>query len=645
MFDLFRSREKSVRYLLGALLGVVALSMVITLVPGYGGGWGRSSSDPTILAEIGDETVTATEVRQFMAREMKGNAIPKGMESVYIPMLVQQMVAQRAVAYQARRMGFSVTDAQLADVVKSLVPQLFEGGKFVGNEVYSAMLAQQNMTIAQFESVVRQQTLESRLQSLALEGIVVTPAEVEEEYRRRNEKVKVAYFGISPELFKNKVTATPADVQEFYTKNKAAYQVPEKKSFLIFAIEEAKLAAGIQISDADLQRAYAQNQDRFRTPERVKARHILLKTMDKSAVELGLIQKKADDLLKQIKSGGNFAELAKKNSEDVSSAVKGGDLDWIVKGQTVPEFEQSAFSLKPGEISGLVKTQYGFHIIQAQAHEAAHLKPFEEVKAELRLEMARAQVFDKMQRLADQLHAALVRSAAEGEKLAAANGITPVKAEKVGAGDPVQEVGVNPQFNEAVSGLPKNGVTPVVQIGQNKLVVAQVTEIFAAHPAELADVEKQVRENLLGQKAQQMAQDKIKEANAKLASLNGDLAALAKQFGAELKTSELVNREGAIMGLGSASTIDQAFSKNVGDVVGPILAPGGTFYCKVVEKAPADLIQLAVQREAMVTQIKSRRSAERVEMFREGIVNELVKQKKVKIHDDNIKKLLAGYRS
>jgi peptidyl-prolyl cis-trans isomerase D len=645
MFDLFRSREKSVRYLLGALLGLVALSMVITLVPGYGGGWGGSSGDPTVLAEIGDEKITATEVRQFLARELRGNQIPKGMEQFYLPMIVQQLVGRKAIAYQAERMGLKVTDEQLAKIVQSLLPQLFEGGKFAGKDMYAQMLAQQNMSIPQFESLLRADSLRSRLESLAVEGIVVTPAEIEAEYRRRNEKIKIAYFGVNQDLFKGKVSATPAEVEEYFKQNQKSYTVPEKRSYLVFPIEEAKVAATIQVSDADLQRVYAQQQDRFRTPERVRARHILLKTTDKPPAEVAAIEKKAQDLLKQARGGADFAALATKNSEDTGSAVKGGDLDFLTRGQTVPEFEKAAFTLKPGQISDLVKTMYGFHIIKVESKEEARLRPFAEVKNELAAETSRGQVFDKMQSIADQIRAALVKSAPEAEKIATANGITPVRVDKAGPGDPIQEVGINPQFNEGVAGLPVNGVSPIVQIAQNKLVVAQVTEIVPTRPAGFADVEKQVREALLARKGQDMVQQKIAEATAKLKSINGDLAGLARQMGAEVKTSELVTREGAITGMGAATVADEGFSRNAGDVFGPVVTPNGSFYCKVVEKQPADLVQLAAQRADMLFQIKSRRSRERAELFADGVVQSLIKQKKVKIYEDNVKKLVAAYRS
>ena len=133
--------------------------------------------------------------------------------------------------------------------------------------------------------------------------------------------------------------------------------------------DQAKLEAGVNPTDADLQRIYTQNQEAFRTPERVKVRHILLKTQGKPAGRRSQASRpRREDLLKQIKGGADFAELAKKNSEDPGSAANGGDLgDWITHGQMVPEFDKAAFTLKPGQTSDLVKTQYGYHIVQVLA--------------------------------------------------------------------------------------------------------------------------------------------------------------------------------------------------------------------------------------------------------------------------------------
>lgn len=643
MFDLFRSRERSVRYLLGALLLLVAASMVITLVPGYGTGW-AGASDPTVLAEVGDHRITVQDVRKIIQREVKGS-IPEGMASVYVPSIVQQLVALRATALQAERMGFRVTDEELAQTVRELYPQLWPGGTFAGRDAYAQFLASQNLTIPEFEEALRTQMLQARLDILALEGTIVTPQEVEQEFRRRNEAVKLQTVGVNPAMVRGRVTVSDADLAAYFEKNKSAYRVPEKRSYLIFAFDEQQIGAAVQVPDEQLRQMYAQQQDRFRTPERVRARHILIKTVDRPASDIPALQKKAEDLLKQLKGGADFAELAKKNSEDPGSAVKGGDLDWITRGQTVPEFEQAAFSLKPRELSGVIKTQYGFHIIQVLEREQARLKPFEEVRQELSTEARRAQVYDRMQRLSDQIRSVLVRSREEAEKIARENGVTVVRSEDVGAGDPVQEIGVNQEFNAAAQALPVNGVTPVLQISPSKLVLAQVTAIQPARPAELKEVLNQVREGAIAEKAAELARKIAGDLESRFKSGVTDLAVLGKEFGLEVQTTDFMTRTMSVRGVGPATLFEDAFHKEPGSIVGPVRAAGGVFFARVLEKRPPDMTQFAAQKEGILQELKGQRARDRSEILRAGIVEELTRKKKIKIYEDNIKRLVSAYSS
>jgi peptidyl-prolyl cis-trans isomerase D len=643
MFDLFRSRERTVRYLLGALLLLVAASMVITLVPGYGTGW-AGGADPTILAEVGDHRITAQEVRRVIQRELKGN-MPEGMASVYIPSVVQQLVGLRASALYAEQLGFRVTDEELVRAVRQVMPQLWPGGTFAGREAYTQFVAQQNMSVPEFESSLRSQILLMRLDTLALESTIVTPQEVEEEFRRRNEAVKFQTLVISPAAVRQLVKVTDEDLAAHFEKTKSSYRVPEKRSFLIFALDEAQVGATVQVPEDALRQAYAQQQERFRTPERARVRHILIKTIDRPASEIPGLQKKAEALLAKLKAGADFAELAKQNSEDPGSAQKGGDLDWITRGQTVPEFEQAAFTLKVKELSGLIKTQYGFHIIQVLDRQPARLRPFEEVRAELAAEVSRAQVYDKMQQVADQIRLALVRSREEAEKIARANGVAVVRSENVGPGDPVQEIGVNEQFNNAVQGLPLNGVTPVVQVSPSKLVIAQVIAITPARQAELKEVLNQVRGAVAAAKAGELAQKLSAEVEARFKAGVTDPAQLAKEFGLEAKTSDFVTRTMSIEGLGPAQWIEPAFNAEPGQIVGPLKTGGVTVVVKVVEKRPVDMTQLAAQRESILNELKGERARARSELLRAGIVEELTRKKKIKIYEDNIKRLVSAYSS
>ena len=199
----------------------------------------------------------------------------------------------------------------------------------------------------------------------------------------RNDKVKLQYVKISGDKYRSEIQVTPDELRKDYEANKPIYQVPEKRDLGILIIDQAKLEQTIQPTDADLLRVYNENKDSYRLPERVNVRHILLKTNDKDPKSDAAVKAKADDLVKQLRAakGANFAEMAKKYSEDPGSKDKGGEYDGVVHGQMVPEFDKAAFSLKVGEISDPVKTTYGYHILQVLKHEQPQLKPFDEVKA------------------------------------------------------------------------------------------------------------------------------------------------------------------------------------------------------------------------------------------------------------------------
>src|ERR1035438_720131 len=192
--------------------------------------------------------------------------------------------------------------------------------------------------------------------------------------------------------------------------------VPEKKNLTVLVGDETRMEMTLTPADADLQRLYTQNSEAFRTPERVRARHILLKTQGKPASEEAAIKAKGESLLKQIKGGADFAKLAKENSEDNGggtggSAANGGDLgDWIAHGQMVPEFDKAIFALKVGETSDLVKTMYGYHIVQTLAHQDAGVRTFAEAKGELAAQWKKKRANDLVQQASDKAQGALQRS-------------------------------------------------------------------------------------------------------------------------------------------------------------------------------------------------------------------------------------------
>lgn len=628
------------RTLLVVILGLVAVSMVVTLVPGISG---PSQTDENVLAEVGPFTVTVEDVRRNIDDLLRQQRLTAGLVQAYLPQLIDQAIEERAVAYMARDLGNKITDQELANAIQSSMPMLFQGGQF-NKEQYQAALGQMGMTVAKFETDLRTNQLLKRLSDLALEGIVVPPADVEREFKRRNARMKIEYVTLQSEKFKDQVTASDADLTGLFNGNRSAYRIPEKRSFNVLIADEARLGESVQVPDAQLLAAYNRDQDRFRTPERANVRHILVSTQGVPADQTAAKKAKAEDLLKQLRAGGDFAELAKKNSDDPGSAVKGGDLGWIVRQQTVPNFENASFTQKVKEIGNLVQTEFGYHIVEVMERETARLRPFDEVKGTLALELKRDRVNEMMNKVMDDARKELQKNPSQADAIATKYNLQIVKVEKISNGEPIPVVGQSPDLNSQVFGARAAEITLPVQPQVGKLAIAQITAIEAARNAEFDEVKERIADSFAAIKAQELAQNKAKEIFAQ-AKASNDLKAAAKSAGLEVKTSDEFAPDGAIAGLGSAQVLGDQFGQPVGTIAGPMNIGGQWAIVKIVDKKEADMTKLAAERETLVMQLKGRVVNERRMLFRDSVVNYLLDKGKVKKNKEVIDRLVNSYRS
>ncbi len=348
MFSLFRSREKSQKLGLSILLGLVAVSMLIYLIPGGFGGGGGVTGD-NVVAKVADQEITVQDVQQQVNQITRNQPnIPKFYISMLVGQKVEQMITQKALAYKAQQMGIRVSDDEISQMVQAQVTPAL-GGKFT-LAAYQMLLENNGLTPETYEAGLREELLASRLQQLQDQAIVVTDAEARTEFARTNKKVALEYIGFTPKDFEAKVDKDPAKVKAYFDKNRALFRTPEKRDVYVVVGSLPDFMKNINVSDDELHRMYNDEIDSFRTPDRVRARHILIKSPSTaSPADKAKAKAKAEDILKQLQHGGNFEELAKKNSDDPGSGAKGGELGWITHGQTVPNFDKTVFSLQPGQ--------------------------------------------------------------------------------------------------------------------------------------------------------------------------------------------------------------------------------------------------------------------------------------------------------
>ena len=639
MFDLFRSRAKAVRIMLGAMLGIIALSMLVYLIPGTGMTTSASASGDQVVAEIGGSDVTVADIQQQLRNRLQNQQLPPDLAATYIPQLVDQAIAERAVAYEAEQLGFRISDRDLAETLRSIP---------VANQapdVYRQAIEQQyGTTVPDFEDNVRVKSYEDSIVRLAEEGIIVTPAEVEDTYRKVHEKIKLDYIAFDPSKILPTLKATPEELNAYFARNRGFYKMPETRNFQMIIADQGTVGQSIAVSDAQVQSFYNSHLDQYRTPERVRARHILLSTTNKPKDEVPKIQAQAEDLLKQIKAGADFGELAKKFSQDPASAQKGGDLGWVSRGQMVKNFEDTVFSLQANQLSGVVTTEYGFHIIQVLEKQSPHLQPLDEVKTQIVTALKNQTVFDRMEELADQAHAALVKAPQDAQQIATKLNLRFANQTAYVPGQPLAALGNDQQVGATVQTMKPGEVSPVMQVG-NQLVVATVLSINPPHPPELAEIESRVRGEMLRNRASDIVKAKSAQAADLLKQNGGDINAAAKAVGAEVKTTDFISRSGALEGIGSVAVLTDAFEKPVGTIVGPLTVSNQTLIAKVIDHEKLDMSKLAAERDGIVIQLKGKKAEDRLNLLQDSVLTDLIRRGKVKKHQAVIDRLIAQYRT
>ncbi len=634
MAGVLDNRKTGTRILLGAVVLLLGGSMLLYLVPTTPG-TGEASTDT--VAKIGDQSVSLQEVRDKVNEIERQRQIPKFFESRLAMEILQQLVFQKELEYEAKRLGITVSDQERADRIRQFLPTAFNGGTFVGMDRYAAEVqARFQLPVAEFEELLRQGLLEEKFRKLVTDGISVGPAELQDEFRNKNEKVKLDYALIKPEELEAKITPNEAEIQASFEKNKSKYQVPEKRVVRYALVDVNQIRQTLQISDDQLKVQYQQNIKQYQVPNRVHAEHILLMTVgNKTDAEVEEIKKNAEDILGQAKKGTRFEDLAKKYSEDPGTKDKGGDLGWLVQGQTVPEFEKVAFSLQKGQISDLVKTQYGFHIIKVMDKETAHTKPFEEVRDSLRAPLLLSQADKQASDIADQMSAAIRRSNKTSlDDLANQYKLVVGETRAVGATDPLLELGNSTDVKDAIFRLRAGELSLPVRTDRG-YVVLSLKAVLPAHQATLDEVRDKITSDLKREKAAELARNKADEL-VKRAKAGEKFDVAAKALGLEPKTSELLARDGSIPGAASGKQLGAAFSLNAGGVGAPLNLGQNWLVYRVAEKQEPNPTDFEKQkRELTETVLQSKRNLA-YEAFRTSLQTQLKQEGKLKMMPEKL---------
>src|SRR6266850_2581640 len=523
MIRTLQSAGPTLKIILGGMLLIICASMIITLIPGgLGSSFGIGAPPRGVVARIDDQEVTVPEV-QREARMMVRQQFPKGGEqaAMLLPLFAgqaaEQLISEKALVAEARRMGLRVSDEELRDELQHgpLASMLFPEGKFVGQSEYENFAQRADLTIPQFENLEKEYILIRKLRALISGSAFVGEPEVRAEFDRRNTKIKFDYAVLTqPDILK-----------------------------------------GLHPTDQELKAFYDKHRDDYRLPEQVKVAHILIKTplagpdgkVDEKGVEAA--RNKAEDVLKQVKAGGDFAKLAGQNSDDPGSAKSGGELGWIGRGRTVPEFEKAAFSLAKGQTSDLVKSSFGFHIIRVEDKQEAHVKTLSEVKSEIEGKVKEEKAARATEVAANSL---LSQARSDGlDRAATAKGAHVVTTEFFSRQDRLPGLEATPELMETIFNEREKAPADVVQIPQGYVILELVATKPPATPA-FEDIRARVESEFRNERASFLLQQKTQELSDR-AKAGHDLKKAAKELGATVKTSDLVLPDGQVPDVGSLS--------------------------------------------------------------------------------------------
>jgi peptidyl-prolyl cis-trans isomerase D len=642
MLDRMRRRRNILKWTLAA----VVITFVAFYIPDFVSTVPTTGAAPgEVVAEVGGRDVTASEFQQRYISQVQAyrNQFGGSLNTSLLRQLgvdqqiLNQMIEEQIALIEAERNGIRVTDNELRQQIFSL-PGLQENGQFIGEDRYRQLLQAQNppMTPNQFEESLRRSLIVDKLRSALTDWMAVPDNDLEREYTQRNEKVKLQVVALNADSFRDKVTVSDADVATYFSSHSAEYRRGEQRKIRYLLLDREQARQKVVVPPTDIQRYYNDNIQQYQTPEQVRASHILLETAGKNDDD---VKKRAEEILKQVKSGTDFAELAKKVSEDKGSKANGGDLDYFGRGRMVPEFEQAAFSMQPGQTSDLVKSQFGYHIIKVVDKKAGATRPLEEVRTQIQQQLA-MQTAD--QRITEQARSLEKRLNDPGDldTVARELGVMVQESGLFQREDPVPGLGVAPQVSQEAFTLADKQVSTAIASARGPVFIT-VTEKKEPYVPQLDEVKDRVKEDVIRQRAAELSSQRASAIAASLKSSSNFVAA-AKAQGLEAKETELITRNAALPeNIGVSPEVDKvAFTLPVNAVSDPIKTSDGTVIVRVVEKDPVTPEEFRKAKEAFRAEILNERRGR----FFDAYMTKARARVKPEINDDVLQRIVSMYQ-
>jgi peptidyl-prolyl cis-trans isomerase D len=656
MIRFLQTDNRMTKALLVVIIGAASVSMCVYLIPGLTGGGAAAADTYAVIyphwysrfLSSGD-TISQSKVEQIARQQLQ----QRGPQYADNPMILnffeqqvgQQQVQQQVLLEEADKLGIRATKEDVIAYLQTgpTGQVLFPNGKFIGEDQYAALISQRlNMSVTEFEDSVRSDIIVRRMQALITAGVTVGDQEVRDTYRKQNIKIKFDYAVISADDLRKTINPSDSDLEAFFKKNGARYAtaVPEERKITYFAFTPSQIPGGVpQPTQQQIQQYFNAHESEYSVPEQARSRHILISVpAGADAAKDAAAKAKAEGILKQLQAGGNWADLAKKNSDDPGSKDAGGELGFAQRGRMVPEFDAALFGQKIGDVK-IVKSQFGYHIVQVEERSTAHAQSLSEVQPTIQATLIRQNEAQAEENYAKTLTSEAIKSGLD--QTAAAHHLEVVTTPMIGAQGVIAAL---PDGSSLLSKAfaSKQGDPPQFASTGEGFAIFQVTGVAAAHAPAFADWKSHVLEDYRDEQLPGLLGQKTMELSERAKSEN-DLSKAAKAVGATVKTSDLVGLTGQVPDFGQVGQVaPQLFDMAPGNISGPINAQRTGVVAKLTDKQEPTADEITKNFDQTRDGLLQERRGDAFNVFMSGVLDDYKKHNRIRLNTKTKNPSLPG---
>ena len=643
---MLKSMRESFHQLKWILLAVVAAFIIgfVYMDMGLGGAGQRSKADDrSFAARVNGSTITYNEFQRALGnaeeryKQMYGGQFSKELEDAMglDRQVLESLVDQRLVLQEARRLHMEATPEEVRRKILE-IPALNQGGHWGGDDLYRryAQIYGYNSP-ADFEDDLARQLAIDKMESALANSIVVSPKAAENEYKRTSENARIRYVLYSGRDSISSIKIAPADVQAYYNANQSKYTHGEQRELKYLVADTVRMRMGITPTDKQIRERYESTKEQYKRPEQAHILHILIKPEPKATPEkatpeqVAAARVKAEGIVKQLRAGGDFAALAKANSEDPSSSGNGGDMGYIDRGATVQPFDEAAFSIPLNQISDPIRSQeFGYHIIKVLDRHAAGYRPYEEVRlqvgSQLANEMALQQATDELAKVTTRMKSKAPSTPVEFASYAN-DKVSSNDTQWFQKGSSIPGLGFNQPLVTWVFGAKQGEMSPIIRT-QRGPTLAYLAGVRPAGVTAFEEVKAQVENDAKAAQARELAKQKLAAATVgatKIDDVGAKLGLTAQDVS--------VNRQAAIPTIpgDTSALVDRALAAPVGVVQPPLIAGDGAVAFQVLEQKKATPADVQQNRATYIDQMRSQEA----QNLRRSLLLRLRKSAKIIVND------------